>query len=98
MHIVELSLYGVIIKVEFASSAFKHGCTKDDMLSVISNNVYDETLHEDPKKTLVIGFDRKGRLIELVFNALSDQHIVVFHAMTCRKIYRDRIGKRRSNA
>jgi hypothetical protein len=46
---------------------------------------------------LVVGFDNKGNLTELMFNKLSENHIKIFHAMPCRKVYEERIGKRRSN-
>ncbi|MDR1358766.1 MAG: hypothetical protein LBJ48_05380 [Coriobacteriales bacterium] len=94
---VELSLYGIKIVVEFAASAFKRGYTENDLILVISKRIYDETLQEDPNKTLVVGFDSKGNLTELVFNVLPNQRIVIFHAMPCRKLYEERIGKRRSH-
>ena len=93
----KLLLFGTLIEVRFTSSAFKHGCTKKDLLSALSNNIYDETLQLDPNKTLVVGFDTKGNLVELVFNVVDHQSITVFHAMPCRKTYLDRIGKRRQN-
>jgi hypothetical protein len=40
----ELSLCGLKIEVKLATSAFKHGYAENDLLSVILNNIYDETL------------------------------------------------------
>ena len=75
------------ILVEILSSAFKHGIDKEDILSALENNIYDETLENNPNKTLAIGYDRNAKLLEIIFHVLSDEHIVVFHAMPCRKYY-----------
>jgi len=34
---------------------------------------------------LLIGFNTKGNLIEVIYNELSDNTASVFHAMGCRK-------------
>jgi len=75
------------ILVEILSSAFKHGQNKEDILSALENSIYDETLDSDPNKTLAIGYDKNAKLLEIIFHVLSDEHIVVFHAMPCRKHY-----------
>jgi hypothetical protein len=41
----------------------------------------------DPNKTLAVGFDSSANLTEVIFHVLSEEKIVVFHAMTCRKVY-----------
>ena len=75
------------ILVEILSSAFKHGQNRENILFALENSIYDETLENDPSKTLAIGYDRNAKLLEIIFHVLSDEHIVVFHAMPCRKHY-----------
>jgi hypothetical protein len=36
---------------------------------------------------LLIGFDRKGDPLEILYNVIDDKTINVFHAMRCRNIY-----------
>ena len=79
------------VTVEILSSAYKHGQNKEDILSALERSVYDETLETDPNKTLSIGYDPNAKLLEIIFHVLSDEHIVVFHAMPCRKYYIERM-------
>jgi hypothetical protein len=84
---------GSLISVEILPSATKHGQSKDDILCALERSIYDETLEADPNKTLSIGYDRDAKLLEVIFHVLSDEHIVVFHAMPCRKHYIERMVK-----
>ena len=84
---------GSNVNVEILPSAIKHGQSKDDILSALERCVYDETLENDPNKTLAIGYDCNAKLLEVIFHVLSDEHVVVFHAMPCRKSYIERMGK-----
>ena len=81
----------LFIDVEILPSAIKHGVSKEDILSALERSVHDETLQADPNKTLSIGYDVKARLLEVIFHVISDEHIVVFHAMKCRKSYIERM-------
>jgi hypothetical protein len=92
---VIFELFGQDITVEFTPSALKRGYTEESLMMVFNNCVYDETLQEDPSKTLVIGFDENGKLTEMIFNVIEPTRIVVFHAMPCRKVYENRIGLKR---
>ena len=38
-------------------------------------------------KHLLIGFDRGGNLLEVMYNDIDDDSINVFHAMKCRNIF-----------
>jgi hypothetical protein len=67
--------------------------TADDILSALLKAIYDETLQGSPDKTLVVGFDSHANLIEVILHVVSDDSIVVFHAMACRKVYLDRIAR-----
>ena len=87
----KIIIAGSAVIVEILSSAYKHGQTKEDIISALEQSIYDETLETDPNKTLSIGYDRNAKLLEIIFHVLSDEHIVVFHAMPCRKHYIERM-------
>ena len=79
------------VDVEILPSAMKHGLNKEDILAALESSIHDEALQEDPNKTLIIGYDGKARLLEIIFHVVSDEYIVIFHAMKCRKIYIERM-------
>jgi len=79
------------LNVEILPSATKHGQSKDDIISALSQCIYDETLEDEPNKTLAIGYDRNARLLEVIFHVITDEHIVAFHSMLCRKYYVERM-------
>ena len=81
----------LVVGVEILPSATKHGLSKEDILGALERSIYDETLQTDLNKTLAIGYDGNARLLEVIFHVISDEHIIVFHAMKCRKIYVERI-------
>jgi hypothetical protein len=81
------NICGIEHTVEITKSALKHGKTKEDILSVLENIVYDEMIDDDPAKTLSVGFDANTRLTELILHEVEEYHMVVFHAMPCRKEY-----------
>ena len=89
----KLTITGTVVTVEILPSATKHGQSRDDILHALEQSIYDETLETDPNKTLSIGYDGNARLLEVIFHVLSDEHIVVFHSMPCRKHYIERILK-----
>jgi len=88
-----LSISGSTVRVEILPSATKHGQSREDILYAIERSIYDETLETDPNKTLSIGYDGNANLLEVIFHVLTDEHIVVFHAMPCRKQYIERMVK-----
>jgi len=87
----KLTVAGVEVSVEILPSATKHGLSTADILCALDRSIYDETLETDPNKTLSIGYDENARLLEVIFHVVSDEHIVVFHAMPCRKHYIERM-------
>ena len=87
----KIIIAGSAVIVEILSSAYKHGQSREDILSALERSIYDETLETDPNKTMSIGYDRNAKLLEIIFHVLSDEHIVVFHAMPCRKHYIERM-------
>jgi hypothetical protein len=79
------------VDVEILSSAMRHGQSKDDILCALERSIYDEMLESDPNKTLSIGYDGNAKLLEIIFHVITEEHIVVFHAMPCRKYYIERM-------
>ena len=90
--IERITLDGSLLNVEILPTATKHGQSKEDILSALEKCIYDETLENDPNKTLAIGYDGNAKLLEVIFHVVSDEYIVVFHSMPCRKYYIERMG------
>jgi hypothetical protein len=42
-------------------------------------------------KYLVVGFDTKGTLLEIMYNIIDEDSINVFHAMPCREKFYSKI-------
>jgi len=71
--------------VEFNEAAFRHNICKEDIYHALRTKIHDFTIGEHPEKNLVIGFDRAGNPLEILYNPLDDNCINVFHAMKIRK-------------
>jgi len=82
-----------VVNIEILPSATKHGQSREDILRALEHSIYDETLEDEPNKTLSIGYDKNARLLEVIFHVVTDEHIVVFHSMPCRKYYIERMMK-----
>jgi hypothetical protein len=76
------------VVVRFASSAFKHGITRADIYHALGNAEYDDVLDDDSEKHLVLGFDSRAKLLEILYNVIDEQAVKVFHAMPCRHAFR----------
>ena len=87
----KLTIDGYIVNIEILPSAIKHGQNKEDILCALERSIYDETIESEPNKTLSIGYNRNAKLLEIIFHVVSDEHIVVFHSMPCRKHYIERM-------
>jgi hypothetical protein len=74
-----------MIEIEIRQSAYKHGCTYDDIINCYRFPIVTKILATEESKYLYIGLDTKGRLIELLVNhnAVS----IIFHAMKLRKAF-----------
>jgi len=66
-------------------SAFKHKVTLDDIVCVMEAPLVDRLMNKYINKYLVIGFDLKGNLLEIMYNLVDEDTANVFHAMRCRK-------------
>jgi hypothetical protein len=79
------------INVSFNPSAFKHNKTEDDIRS-LKTHICDFLMDGYDNKYAVIGFDRTGNPIEIMYNLIDEQSINVFHAMPCRNSFRRQLG------
>ena len=86
-----INISGSITEFRFTKSAFKHGITEKGILKALDNSIYDETLVEIPNKTLFVGYDEKAKLIEVICDIITDELVVIYHAMPCRTQYKERI-------
>jgi hypothetical protein len=75
--------------IEFAASAFKHGIVREDILHAFRYYRYDGPLkgegYED--KSLRLGVDRAGNLIEIIYHEIDERTVLIFHAMKCQSKY-----------
>ena len=71
--------------VEFNKSAFRHGIGKEDILHALKTKIDDFAIEGLPEKYAVIGFDRNGNPLEVMYNPIDDNSIYIFHAMKARK-------------
>jgi hypothetical protein len=78
----------VEVAVELHQSAFKHGISEADVKRAIQNVVYDDIVDGSDDKHLLLGFDRAGNLLEILYHFIDEQSINVFHVMKCRKAWR----------
>jgi len=68
----------------YVKSAFKHGCTQDDIERAIETKIYEDTLKGEDDIYVIIGFDTVANSIEVFYNTIDDETIKIFHAMELR--------------
>ena len=69
-------------------SALKHGVQEDDVLVAAHTPVYISEPDDDvPARQFALGFDRHGRLLELVILTFDSGNRMVIHAMKARRQY-----------
>jgi hypothetical protein len=75
--------------IEFNEAAFNHEVSKVDILWAFDNAKYDGWFNEREQKDqyLLIGFDRKGNPLEIMYNIIDNETISIFHAMPCRSLF-----------
>jgi len=69
----------------FNPAAFKHGADEADIEAAMATALVDELLEGFDNKYLIIGFDMKINLIEVMYNLVGEDVANIFHAMKCRK-------------
>jgi hypothetical protein len=78
--------------VEFREAAFRHNIDREDILCAYMNRIYDAAVEGLPERYIVIGFDRAGNPLEIMYNPIDDNTINIFHAMKARKSFIKMIG------
>jgi len=78
--------------VEFNEAAFNHNIGKEDILCAYRNRIYDAAVEGIPEKYAVIGFDRAGNPLEIMYNPIDDNTINIFHAMKVRNSFIKMLG------
>jgi hypothetical protein len=68
----------------FNPSAFKHSVTEKDVEAAMATPLFDELIEGYDNKYLLIGFDMRGNLIEVMYNLVDEDIANIFHAMKCR--------------
>ncbi|GHV84911.1 hypothetical protein AGMMS50230_05190 [Spirochaetia bacterium] len=72
------------LKIEYTESAFGHHIEEADIVHAIANKIRDKPMKKYTNKYGLVGFDRSGNLLEIVYNPLDEDTILVFHTMKCR--------------
>ena len=83
------------VVIEFNPSAFRHGITEEAIKYAVINVVYDDIWDDAADKHLLLGFDKNGNPLEVMYNVIDEHTINVFHAMKCRSIYFDLLNRRK---
>lgn len=74
-------------------SALKHDVSREDIMHVLAHKRL-EMFYREPSSWLVIGVDRAGRFIEVIYD-LEQGNQFVFHAMKLRKAWYRLLDQRR---
>jgi hypothetical protein len=75
-------------KFIFKNTAFKQGIVEVDILKAFEQRIFDHALIGEEHKNLLIGLDRNGNPLEIIYNVIEGEVINVFHAMKCRNAYK----------
>ena len=78
--------------IEFNKAAFRHDVSREDILHAYRNRIYDASLGGLQEQYAVIGFDRAGNPLEIMYNPIDDDHINIFHAMKARDSFIKKLG------
>ena len=83
------------MRVEFHRSASKHCVVTDDVQHAVANAfvVADMGDDESPLRTLVLGPDRSGNMLEVIVLHFDDGREMVIHAMPMRADYRGLLAR-----
>jgi hypothetical protein len=80
------------VVVEFNEAAFRHNIGKEDIMHALKSKIYAAAIEGLPEKYAVLGFDRAGNPLEVMYNPIDDNTINVFHAMKARKSFMKMLG------
>ena len=71
-------------KFTFSKSSFKHGIREDDIRYALGIYQFEGAILKDED---IIGFDRNGNLLEVIYSMTDENAGNVSHTMKCRKRY-----------
>lgn len=78
--------------MEIHASARKHGVADEDIFHATRYALAIEDAGEDPDRSLVIGPDRAGNLLEVVVLTAVEKTELAIHAMPMRATFRRLLG------
>lgn len=75
--------------LRIGESALKHGYSREEISHAFDMAVYEGVVDGDaePSKSLIIGPDSAGSLLELVGGPRPNGDFLIWHAMRCRSQY-----------
>lgn len=77
-------------RVKAHKSALKHGISQDDGIYAAKRHIYAADLDDgNPAREFRLGFDRSGRLLEMVVLRFDSGNELLIHAMKARPQYLD---------
>ena len=78
------------MRVEFHRSASKHGVVTNDVRHAVANAFVVADMGDDdsPLRTLALGPDRSGNMLEVIVLHFDDGREMAIHAMPMRAHYR----------
>jgi hypothetical protein len=78
--------------IEFNEATFRHGISEADIRWAVTHPLYEDLLEGFMNKYLVIGYDNKRRLLEIMYNRIDGDTVNIFHAMKCTRKYLPLVG------
>ena len=85
LRVISIIKYTEVMNLIFNPTAFKHGVTESDIEYAMASPLVDRMMEKYINKYMVIGFDLKGKLLEVMYNLVNEDTANVFLAMKCRK-------------
>jgi len=80
------------VTVDFHQSAFNHDVSKEDIIHALKHRIDDMLIGELPDKWAVIGPNRAGNPLEIMYNVVDNNNISIFHAMNARESFIKKFG------
>ncbi|MDR3324550.1 MAG: hypothetical protein LBS82_00990 [Spirochaetaceae bacterium] len=78
------------LEIVFIPAAFKHGISAENIQWALSHHLADGVIEEaDENRYVAVGFDKTGNLLEIMYNHIDERTVKVFHAMRCRRQFRE---------
>jgi hypothetical protein len=74
---------------KFNESAFNHDIIEEDIKMAFTRPLFDGLIEGYSNKFLLTGFDTRGIFLEIMYNLIDENTVYVFHAMPCRREYRN---------